>query len=469
MSAGTMAPLMTLAQVAEWSDGTLESVPALGGSGASPAGIAIEGVSIDTRTLAPGDLFVPLPGSHADGHQFLGEAFRRGAAAALCGRPHRARLASPAPGPLVVVSDVTLALHRLALRHRLGWDGALIAVTGSSGKTTTKDLIALALGADRPTLATRGNLNNQWGVPLTLLGLRPEHRAAVIELGANHDGEIAALAALARPTLGVITQVGSAHLEHFGSLEAIAKEKAALAMALPAGAALFASADSPALLKALAPARSRVVTFGLSPHADLRPDRLLDLGPQGTRIEVEGFPPFTLALIGAHQVPNALAALLVARELGCDPAATVRALEGYRAPSRRMELRHIRGAEVVVDCYNANPESTRGALEALAGWNREARRIAVLGDMLELGQASEALHRAVGAAARGVELWVVGAFASAYDAGARSSGSTARVFPDKQAVALELGRVLAPGVVVLLKASRGAALEEVLQGLEAEG
>jgi UDP-N-acetylmuramoyl-tripeptide--D-alanyl-D-alanine ligase len=463
MSALTAAPIATLAQVAEWSGGELEPGAALA------ARAAIEGVSIDTRTLKGGELFVPLAGRHADGHEFLAEAFRRGAAAALCLRARHAALKGREPGPLVVVEDVTEALQRLARRHRQGFSGALIGITGSSGKTTTKDLVARVLAADRPTLATEGNLNNHWGVPLTLLRLRSEHRAAVVEIGTNHPGEIGALAGIALPTGALITNVGSAHLEHFGSIEAIAREKAALGFALPPEGVLFAGADSPALMHALTGVRCRVVTFGLSPGAEVRPSRVEDLGPQGSRVEVDGFPPLELPLVGRHQVPNALGALAVARELNLDPAATVAALESYRAPKGRMEVRRARGAALLVDCYNANPESMRAALETLSDWPGATRRIAVLGDMLELGESAGRLHRATAAAVRDAELWVVGQYAQAYVEGALEARVTTRLFSDQPSLKAELIQALAPGVVVLFKASRGAALEQVVEGLEAGG
>ena len=436
---------------------------------AGAAGTRLSGASIDSRTLESGQLFVPLKGAHVDGHEFLAAAFARGAAAALCARERHAALAGREPGPLLVVDDVTRALQDLARGWRARWSGQLVAVTGSAGKTTTKDLIALALATRGPTLKTRGNLNNHWGVPLTLLSLAPSHWAAVIEMGTNHAGEIAVLAAIAEPTAAVITNAGSAHLEHFGTLAAIAREKAALGHAVPAAGIVVAGADSPALLQALAGARARLVTFGLAPGADVRPAAVRDLGERGSRIKVEGFPEFELKLVGRHQVLNALAALAVARELGCDPSAVARALEGAAPGAGRMEVRERRGATLLVDSYNANPESTRAALETLAAWPGATRRIAVLGDMLELGPESPALHRRAAAAARGAELWTVGEFAADYAAGARDVGLEARAFADKRALATALGRELAPGVVVLFKASRGAALEQVLALLDEAG
>jgi UDP-N-acetylmuramoyl-tripeptide--D-alanyl-D-alanine ligase len=422
----------------------------------------VSGVSIDTRTLERGDLFVPLPGSRVDGHAFLDQAFARGAAAALCDRAHYAALAGHEPGPLVVVEDVTIALQRLARAHRERWSGWLIGVTGSAGKTTTKDLVAAALATSAPTLRTEGNLNNHWGVPLTLLRLRAEHRAAVVEIAMNHPGEIAALAALAAPQAAVITNAGTAHLEGLGTVEAIAREKASLAFALGSGGVVFAGADSPRLMDALKGVKARVVRYGLAQDAEVRPTRVVSLGEDGSRFEVAGFPPVHLRLVGVHQVANALAALAVAREMRLEPAAVAAALEAYRPTRGRMELRHEGGATLLVDCYNANPDATRLALETLAAWPGAGRRIALLGDMLELGERAAELHRETGAAVRGAELWAVGRYADDYAAGARAAGAKVRVLAGIDEARAALREALAPHVTVLIKASRGAALERVL-------
>jgi len=345
----------------------------------------------------------------------------------------------------------------------------LLAITGSNGKTTTKELVAAAFETSKHTLKTRGNLNNHWGVPLTLLELTAEHEVAVVEMGMNRPGEIAMLASLARPTAGLITNVSSAHLERFGSLASLAREKASLGFALEPGHLLFAGADSPALIAALEGAPARLLTFGFGATADVHPSRIEDLGPRGTRLEVPGFPAFRLPLVGRHQVPNALAALAVARAFDLDPHATARALEAGVTLAGRMEIARARGATLLVDCYNANPDSTRAALATLAGWPGAARRIAVLGDMLELGEQAASLHHEVGASVRRAELWVVGEFAADYAAGAREVENTVRRFEDPTALARALHDALAPGVVVLLKASRGVALEGVLEGLEMEG
>jgi UDP-N-acetylmuramoyl-tripeptide--D-alanyl-D-alanine ligase len=468
---GLVAPILTLPQVAQLAGGDLvvREVPAEPSAREAWLRSGIGGASIDTRTLQTGDLFVPLRGANADGHRFLAEAFARGAAAALCERSAYPGWEGREPGPLVLVDDSTAALQRLARRHRESWHGLLIGVTGSAGKTTTKDLVTAVLATAGPALGTEGNLNNQWGVPLTLLRIRPDHRAAVIEMAMNAAGEIAALAAIAEPNAAVITNAGSAHLggRGLGTLAAIAAEKASLGFALPPGAPLFACAESPRLIAALAGVRARLVTYGFARSAALHPERLEDRGEAGTRLHVSGFPPVTLAIPGRHQALNALSALAVAREWRVDPHAAAAAIAAYRPGRGRMQVRHARGATLLVDHYNANPDSVRAALETLAGLPAR-RRIAVLGDMLELGPESARLHRETGATARDAELWVVGAHAEDWTAGARQAGITTRVFADKPALAKALDQVLGPEVAVLIKGSRGAALEDVLAALGVE-
>ena len=470
MMASATQPVLTLADVARMAAGDLvvREVPSAPGEREAFLKSGVDGVSIDTRTLAPGQLFVPLRGGNTDGHRFIPEAFRRGAALTLCERDHYLEWEGREPGPMVVVEDATAALQRLSRRFRDGWSGLMIGVTGSTGKTTTKDLVAAVLGAAAPTLKTEGNLNNHWGVPLTLMRLRPEHRSAVVEIAMNRPGEIALLAGLARPDAAVITNAGSAHLGGLGSLVAIAREKASLAAAVPPGRPVFAGADSPRLMTALRGMKARIVAYGFAPAAAVRPETLTDLGPDGSRFTVAGFPPVHLRLIGRHQVQNALAALAVAREYAVDPGLAVAALEAARPSHGRMEVRTLAGAMLLVDCYNANPDSTRAALETLAGWPGARRRIAVLGYMLELGADAARLHRETGAATRDAALWVVGEHANDYAAGAKRAGIETRVFADKPALADALRALLAPGTVVLVKASRGAALEDVIERLGGE-
>jgi len=467
----TSTPFLTFPQIAQMSGGDLwvRHIPTSPRDREAWLGSGVDGVSIDTRTLCPGDLFVPLAGGNVDGHAFLADAFAKGAGAAFCDAAHAAEWKVRASGPLVIVPDVTTALQRLAFRHRERWGGPVLAVTGSSGKTTMKDFVAAVLSTATPTLKTEGNLNNHWGVPLTLLRLRSEHRAAVIEMGMNHAGEIATLAAIAVPNAAVITNAGSAHLEHLGSLEAIAREKASVAARLKPGEVVFAGADSPRLIAALAGIAARRVTFGLAEGAEVRPDRLEDLGERGSRLAVAGFPEFVLPRPGRHLVINALGALAVAREFAVDPAAATAALVAVKPEKGRMEVRHARGATILFDAYNANPESTAAALATLEHWPDATRRIAALGDMLELGKDAGRLHAETAArAGANTEVWAAGAFAADWVRGAKTAQREARAFESREALRAAFQAALGPGVVALIKASRGSRFEVLLEGLEGE-
>ncbi len=266
----------------------------------------------------------------------------------------------------------------------------------------------------------------------------------------------------------MITNAGSAHLEHLGSLEAIAREKASVAAHLKPGELVFAGADSPRLIAALAGVSARLVTFGLGEDADVHPRVLEPLGEAGTRIAVDGFPSFVLPRPGTHLVINALGALAVARSFGVDPAAAVAALAAVKPEKGRMEVRHARGATLIVDCYNANPESTAAALATLELWPAATRRIAALGDMLELGDQAPRLHAETGArAGASTEVWAAGAFAADWVRGAAGAQRTARAFASREELRDALQAALAPGVVALVKASRGARFETLLEGLEA--
>ncbi len=460
-------PLINLVQLAQWANGDLvvRKVPVDPGAREALLRSGITGASIDTRRIEPGMLFVPLPGSQVDGHAYLDEAFARGAGAALCLREVHPLIEQHELGPLVLVNDVTAALQQLATKLRDLWPGLLLGITGSAGKTTTKELVAAAFATAAPTLRTQGNLNNHWGVPLTLLALRPEHEVAIVEMGMSNAGEIAALAKIAKPVGVIVTNAGSAHLESLGTLEAIAAEKASLVHALTSGQPAFVGADSPRLLAAVKGAKARVITYGLGANAEVRPTQVEDLGPQGSRLHVDGFPPVHLQLVGAHQVQNALAAIAVAKHYRLDPSAVAAALGAYRPLPGRMEVRTLRGAVLLLDFYNANPDATQAALRTLAHWPGASRRIAVLGDMLELGTTAPQLHRDTGAQVRDAELWAVGAHAQDYAEGARAARVSVRIFADKPSLAAELDAQLLPGTVVLLKGSRGAALEDVLAGL----
>ena len=418
------------------------------------------GLSTDTRTLQPGNLFVALRGPRFDGHDFAAGALAQGAAGVLADR------ALEALSPLIRVADTHAALGTLAAAWRQRFDLPVIAVTGSNGKTTVKNLLAAILATRGQALATEGNFNNLIGVPLMLARLQPEHGAAVFELGANRPGEIARLAAWVRPTVGVITNAGPAHLEGFGSIEGVARAKGELFAALgPEGVAVI-NADDPQAegWRRLAAGR-RQLTFGLERPAEVRADWAPEGG--GTRIELQtpaGSQTLRLAFSGRHNVMNALAAAAAALAIGMPLAQIAAGLEAARpAPGRLRLCPGRRGAMVIDDTYNANPASVEAALEVLSGLPGE--HWLALGDMGELGDAAAELHARIGRAARasGVRrLWAAGPLAAQ---AAEAFGRGAECFEDAAALAGALGDAAREGVVVLVKGSRAARMERVVAAL----
>ncbi|MGH8583881.1 MAG: UDP-N-acetylmuramoyl-tripeptide--D-alanyl-D-alanine ligase [Gammaproteobacteria bacterium] len=423
------------------------------------------GCCTDTRTLRPGQLFVALPGPRYDGHDFVAEAERKGAAAAVVERPLALSV------PQVVVPDARAALGHIAGRWRERFQVPVIAVTGSNGKTTVKEMLLAILTRCGPALGTQGNLNNDIGVPLTLFRLGAEHRYAVLEMGANHSGEIAALCALARPMVGIVTQCAPAHLEGFGSEDGVARAKGELYAGLAPNATAVINADDryAPVWRALA-AHSRQLSFGLAGNADVgaEVDAAVDVS-QGSHFMLRtpaGSVRVGLALPGRHNVMNALAAAAAALALGV-PLETISAgLQTVRPIQGRMQPQEgPHGARVFDDSYNANPGSLKAALEVLAACSGE--RWLVLGDMNELGTDTEHYHREAGRLARSLgidRLYATGALAQL---SAEAFGHDARHYADASALAAHLGATLGPGVTVLIKGSRGMHMERVLAQLQA--
>jgi UDP-N-acetylmuramoyl-tripeptide--D-alanyl-D-alanine ligase len=451
-----MIPL-TLAQVAEITGGQLRGEP----------GTVVTGdVVVDSRRAGPGGLFAAVAGERADGHDFAAAAVAAGAVAVLVTRPVAV--------PSVLVADVPAALADLARFVVDSLPSAAIAgITGSSGKTTTKDLAAQLIERLGPTIAPAGSFNNEFGHPLTVLRADSSTRYLVLELSARGPGHIAHLCGIAPPRYGVVLNVGHAHAGEFGGLDQVAQSKGELIEALPAGGVAILNADDHRVLAMAARTAARVVTFGVASRAP-RPTitaadvRLDDLGrPSFTLLTPEGQAPVTLRLHGAHIVPNALAAAALARELGLGLAGIADGLSAAVARSRwRMEV-HRRGDGVTVinDAYNANPESVRAALAALRHLAQDGRAFAILGYMAELGAISRASHEDVGEFAARADLAgliAVGEQAAPILAGARRvrswTGETLAV-PDGAAALDALANQLKPGDVVLVKASRAARLE----------
>ncbi len=459
---------MTLAEVAAAVDGTLHD--------GDPGDVVRAPAASDSRAVRPGGLFVAVAGERVDGHDFAAAAVADGAVAVLAARPLGM--------PCVVVDDPVDALGRLArvVHDRLVAAGMVsIGLTGSSGKTSTKDLLAHVLEGAGPTVAPQGSLNTEVGVPLTVLEADAGTRHLVVEMGARGPGHIAYLCRVAPPRIGVVLNVGAAHAELFGGPEATARAKRELVEALPAAGLAVLNADDERVLAMAPHTEARVVTVGLTGAADVQAEavRLDDLGRPAFRLRTpEGAEDVRLRLHGGHHVGNALAVAAVARELGLPVDRVASALSAATPRSRwRMEVtQRPDGVIVVNDAYNANPDSVRAALEAVAAMSRGGRTWAVLGEMLELGAASTAEHEQVGRLARRSQvdrLVVVGDGARAVHVGALAEGAAdgeeSVVVADASAALELLLPALRPGDVVLVKASRGVGLERVAAGLLADG
>lgn len=437
-------------------------------TGTPPA--SVTGVSIDSRTLAPGQLFVALVGPRFDGHAFLAQAQARGAAAALVQRD----VAAPAGLPLLRVADTTRALGLLGAYARGRVRLPVAAVTGSLGKTTTKDIAAVLLSRLGPVLKTEGNLNNQYGLPLTLLRLSDEYRAAVLELGMSAAGELTYLSTLARPDVAVITRVAPVHLEFFESLEAIARAKAEIFAGLGDAGVAVLNHDDP-YVRAIGEARrGRVVWFGRD-RACLASAENWRGTAHGMRFDLRlggRSADVALPLPGPHNVTNFLAAAAVAHVLGLDAETVAAAALDVRPAAHRSQVRRLAGNVTLYDdCYNSSPVAVDAALTAL-GMTAHARRVVVLGDMLELGPSGPKLHREAGEQLRGrAELLVgVGPLAAHIVAGAREAGlseSALHHFDDAAGAAAALPALVRAGDAVLVKGSRGVRLEAVVDALTA--
>jgi len=442
-------------------------------SDAPPASV-FSSVSTDTRTLRPGALFVALQGENHDGQAFVAQAAHQGARGALVLRGFASKALLPADFVLLEVEDSLKALGQLAHFHRKRHPIPLGAVTGSSGKTTTKEWVASILRQRGKALATEGNFNNEVGLPLTLFGLSFEHWAGVVEMGMSFPGEIARLSAMALPNAGLITAVHEAHLASMGSLEAIAKAKGELFEALPANATALVCLDEPKIVAQARRSLAKRFCYGRSQGADLRLTKEVSLGMEGQRLswEVAGeLIEAKLALLGEHNALNATAALAMGLCLGCTVDECLRGLEAAKAVPRRLSLRKGRlGTRILDDCYNANPASMRAAIHTAAQLALPENLVLVLGDMLELGDGEEAAHAQMGKLsakyARAV-VFIGRRMRFAWEEAQKHLGEAALWFEEGEE-ALEgegLVRLMRPGEVVLVKASRGMRLERIVEAL----
>jgi UDP-N-acetylmuramoyl-tripeptide--D-alanyl-D-alanine ligase len=444
-------------------------------------GIAVAGISMDSRSLGVGEAFFAIRGERLDGHGFHRDAVGRGAACLVI---HSVPDDLPPGVPVVLVDETTKALGRLAAWHRQRFSIPVAAVTGSNGKTTTKEMMAAVLGALGPVLKPQSSFNNQWGLPLTLLKLTAEHRAAALELGTNRPGEIATLAEIARPTIAAVTTVSAAHTEFLGSLDEVQREKSALVRAVPAAGAVVLNADDPRVLAMGAASPARVWTFSALGSArgsargsalgaaDIRAAGQVTDTSEGVSFVLEtsqGRRAVRLHFAGRHNVTNALAAAGVGVALGLSLDRIAQGLEAARPAKGRCVWRRAGALRILDDTYNANPVSVLAALDTLETSAGGMRRVVVLGDMLELGPSAEAEHRAIGravAASGAAEFVGLGrscrtAVETAREAGLAESHH-ADTFEDTVA---HLLKRLAPGDAVLVKGSRGMRMERVVDAL----
>ncbi|MGY6554114.1 MAG: UDP-N-acetylmuramoyl-tripeptide--D-alanyl-D-alanine ligase [Wenzhouxiangella sp.] len=418
--------------------------------------VEITGLAHDSRTVKPGDLFAALPGERVDGHDFVEQVWRAGAAAALVNR------ALPIAIPQLVVADVRTAMGQIAALWRSQLGVKIVGITGSNGKTTVKEMTAAVLSAAGPTWSTQGNYNNEIGLPLTLAALAPEHRFAVIEMGAARAGDIRYLAEMARPQVGVVTNAGPAHLETMGSIEGVARTKGEMYGALPEDGIAIINADDrfAGFWRDLAGQRS-VLSFGLSAAADLRAEVVNGKALIRADGREYGFRP---ALPGRHNLMNALAALAVNQAFGLPMAPAIAALESMHSLPGRLQLRHHpAGWSLIDDTYNANPASLYAGLQVLADMGGE--RWLVLGDMAELGPDSSKLHREMGYSAADLGVKRLFCLGEASHHSCRSFGAGGRHFDCHEALLEALRRELHPAVNCLVKGSRSMAMERIVNGL----
>lgn len=437
----------------------------------------LAGVSVDSRTIAPGELFAALKGPHFDGHHFIGAAAAQGAAAVLLEKERleasKEALAS-AGIAAIIVPDVRAALQQLAAWRRSQFQGPVIAVTGSNGKTSTKDMVAAAISQRLKTHATLGNQNNELGLPLTILALSPEHEALIVELGMRGRGEIATLCRIARPTVGIVTNVGPVHLERLGSLDAIASAKSELVEALSESDVAVLNADDARVRVMADRTQARVWTFGLQPGADVWADEVTVHGTDSVhfRLHFQGEAQrIRLPVPGRHHVSNALAAAAAALACGCSLGEIEAGLAKLSLSSMRMQIDRLHpGVTVINDAYNASPASMRAALQTLSD-SPGGRKLAVLGDMLELGNVAVAEHQAIGRECARLDLarlLTVGKLGEVIAQAARSAGLPAgriATYATTHEAARDLRRHLEAGDVLLVKASRGLKFEEIIVAL----
>jgi UDP-N-acetylmuramoyl-tripeptide--D-alanyl-D-alanine ligase len=434
-------------------------------SGDFPKDEIAQAYSIDSRTVRPGELFFAVKGERLDGHDFVVAGLEKGAIAAVVRKGQVERF--PDKSRLLFVEDTLIALQTLATAVRKVWGKPLIGVTGSAGKTTTKEAIAHVLGAKHRVLKSEGNFNNHFGLPLMLLKLEPEHDLAVIEMGMSHAGEIRALAKIAQPEIGVVTNVAPVHLEFFDSIAGIARAKYELVESLPSTGTAVLNADDEYVSQFGRDFRGKVIKYGIKSMADVTAENIKSRGAEGSEFDIVAAGTrehAVLPLVGEHNILNALAAVSVGLACGMKPAESVAALTTLAAADKRGQVLQLGNITVVNDCYNSNPKALNAMVDALATM-KGTRRIVVAGEMLELGPASEEMHRDSGRhiGEKKVDVLIgVRGLAQAMVNGARQTGIRAEFVATPEEAGDWLARETRDGDVVLLKASRGVKLEKAL-------
>ena len=459
----------TIAQVAG-------AVGARPGAGLDPVA-RVAGVSIDSRTVRAGELFIAIHGPRHDGHDHVAAALERGALAALVAESRFAQYPAAVRDRCIPVADTFAALKQLARAVREAWGGKIAGVTGSVGKTTTKEILAALLGARFRVLKSEGNFNNEYGLPLTLFRLDETHQAAVLEMGMSRRGELARLAEIARPDVGVVTRVAPAHLEFFASVDEIAVAKRELIEGLNGrDSVAVLNADDPLVSAFASHAPGRVLTYGIEHAADFRAEAIEDRGAMGSSFVLEENGKrvrLELALAGRHVISNALAALAAASVWGIGEAEAQDVLGGLQAPAMRGELlRFNNGAALINDSYNSSPAALHAMIKVLAATPEYRRRILAAGEMRELGTSSPQLHREAGsfAAKTGKIDWIIGVEGDAAQIveGAVSGGlskAQTKFFPSSEQAAEFLSEFVAPGDLLLVKGSRGVKMERIVEAL----
>jgi UDP-N-acetylmuramoyl-tripeptide--D-alanyl-D-alanine ligase len=447
---------LTLSRIAEF----------VSAAGTFAADDVAQGYSIDSRTVGPGQLFFAVKGERLDGHDFVEQALAKGAVAAVVRKDQLGRY--PEQARLLAVEDTLVALQTLAMAVRKLWGKPLVGVTGSMGKTTTKEAIAHVLASRFRVLKSEGNFNNHFGLPLMVLKLEPEYDVAVIEMGMSHAGEIRALAKIAQPEIGVVTNVAPVHLEFFDSVAGIAGAKYELVESLPVGGTAVLNADDEYVSQFGRDFKGKVVMYGTRAAADVRAEKIEPKGLEGTEFDVVTGgvrERARLPLVGEHNILNALAAVAVGLDRGLKPSEAVGALAGLAPADKRGEVVRLGNITVINDCYNCNPKALNAMVDALAAMPA-SRRIVVAGAMLELGPTENELHRLAGAhvAEKKIDalLGVSGPAKTLVEA-ARQAGMRAEFVSTPEEAGEWLARETQDGDVVLMKASRGVKLEKALE------